>query len=198
MGSTVAASVACIHLFLYRGRKWILFLHLNLCHFDKNVSIFTPSTDTRRLILRLILCLVWIFSPKFIVFVAPHWPPLSPRTFPFICKCAKVSELWIQTNERRVEKALYETEGGCNIQPIKEHCKKRSSYHRINSAKQWKVYSLKVNVSLMRKLQRTFCTSRAWRNPFPLTTTWKDSEVALKLRDFHKILCHQYSDCKIE
>lgn len=36
---------------------------------------------------------------------------------------------------------------------------------------------LRVSVSLTRKLQRTFCTSLAWRNPFPLTTTWKDSEA---------------------
>lgn len=43
--------------------------------------------------------------------------------------------------------------------------------------KPWNMYLLKVTVSLMRKLQRTFCTSRAWRKPFPLTTTWKDSEV---------------------
>lgn len=35
--------------------------------------------------------------------------------------------------------------------------------------------SLNVTVSLTRKLQRTFWTSWAWRNPFPLTTTWKDS-----------------------
>lgn len=38
------------------------------------------------------------------------------------------------------------------------------------------LHSLLVRVSLMRKLHRTLSTLRAWRNPFPLTTTWKDSE----------------------
>lgn len=39
------------------------------------------------------------------------------------------------------------------------------------------VHLLDVTVSLTRKLQRTIWTSLAWRNPFPLTTTWKDSEA---------------------
>lgn len=40
--------------------------------------------------------------------------------------------------------------------------------------------SLLVRVSLIRKLHITFSTLRAWRNPFPLTTTWKVSEQIKK------------------
>lgn len=58
--------------------------------------------------------------------------------------------------------------------------KKKNTLRKIEKVCEWKscsLYLLRVTVSLMRKLQRTFWTSRAWRKPFPLTTTWKDSEV---------------------
>lgn len=39
---------------------------------------------------------------------------------------------------------------------------------------------LRMTVSLIRKLQRTLSTLRACRNPFPVTTTWNDSEIQEK------------------
>lgn len=49
--------------------------------------------------------------------------------------------------------------------------------HYLHESAMMSAYLLRVSVSLTRKLQRTFCTSLAWRKPFPLTTTWKDSEA---------------------
>lgn len=44
----------------------------------------------------------------------------------------------------------------------------------------WQIYSLTVTVSLILKLQSTWLMFLAWKNPFPLTTTWKDSKKIIR------------------
>lgn len=59
-------------------------------------------------------------------------------------------------------------------------CRPNNKHSQASPSTRRPSHLLRMTVSLIRKLQRTLSTLRACRNPFPVTTTWNDSETQEK------------------